>query len=52
MRARLIVGIACSILAAVLLLLDIPSTTPAPAITILIVGIALIAMSRRGTMRN
>jgi hypothetical protein len=35
------------VLAAVLFLLDIPSTTPAPAITILIVGIALAATSKR-----
>ena len=49
MRARLIVGITCLVLAAVFFLLDIPSTTPAPAITILIVGVALVATSRKGS---
>jgi len=51
-RARLIAGIACSVLAAVFFVLDIPSTTPAPAITILIVGVALIATSRKGSLRG
>jgi len=51
-RARLIAGITCTVLAAVFFVLDIPSTTPAPAITILIVGVALIATSRKGPLRG
>jgi len=46
-KAQFIAGIAGMLLAAVLFLLDIPGTTPAPIIVILIVGIGLAANSKR-----
>ena len=45
MASRMIAGIACLIVAVIFFLTDIPGNNVAPAITFIIIGVALIATS-------